>query len=250
MWTLKQGSPLWLDLRKRFLITGSRVPALVGCHYESLNAYYQTKRFGKVRAQSDFTSDAMAWGNDNEERAFQDFLKDFPPTPRAPCEWRYSDGLHVWGHMPTVAGSPDACGYWKGSGNPPWTLEIKCPYAGKWQNADTATEMFQKKPQHWIQLQMNMACCGSVLGAFYVWDYSPDADRKRRRLVICKQDPILVDWLKEKIVWWEELLKKENPPSSIRLPNGTKADALVLIKASTENSITMDRWYYDDMDML
>lgn len=245
---LRQGSPLWLDLRKRFLITGSRVPALVGCHYESLNAYYQAKRFGKTKPPRDFTSEAMAWGNDHEEEAFSRFLEDFKATTKIDnIDWRYSDGMHVWAKEPDVAGSPDACGYnqW-GVGLPPWTLEIKCPYAGTWHEQDNVHDMFQKKPQHWMQLQVNMACCGSPYGAFYVWDSNPDQSIERRRIVICNRDDQLLDWLRSRIHWWKGVMTKEPAPKAVRLIAGTKKDALKRVLRSTKNSIMAERWYYSE----
>jgi hypothetical protein len=235
-------------MRKRFLITGSRVPALVGCHYESLNAYYQAKRFGKTKPERDFTSEAMAWGNDHEEDAYNAFLGDFKAaTGRDDIDWRYSDGMHIWLKEPSVAGSPDACGYnqW-GVGLPPWTLEIKCPYAGTWHEEDSVHDMFQKKPQHWIQMQVNMACCGSPFGAFYVWDCNPDRSIERRRIVILNRDEALLDWLRGKILWWKSVMEKDPPPENVRLVNGTKKGALRIIRRSTQRSIVTDRWYYGD----
>lgn len=232
---------MWFDLRKKFLITGSRVPALVGCHYESLNAYYQLKRFGKEKVASSFTSDAMAWGNRNEERAYNRFLEVFPVTG---VEWRYSDGMHVWPGRPHVAGSPDGCGYEKGVLFPPWCLEIKCPYYGLWHVPKDPVEMFGNKPQHWIQLQINMACCNSTRGAFWVWDCAPDESEERGRLVTCAFDTDLCQWLDKRIDWWKETLEKDPPAPSLRLEPGVKKEAMKRIRQSVRKSVIMDRWFY------
>lgn len=184
----------------------------------------------------------MNWGSDKEETAFEAFLEDFGrPSDLA---WRYSDGLHVWADDGAVAASPDAVAYTPGQFLPLWCLEIKCPYAGKWQDEPFAEGMFLKKPQHWIQTQMNMACCGTPLGAFYVWTGSPDEEQPvRRRLIKLQADKDFVTFLRGKIDWWKEILAEDNPRKMLRVPVGWKDETLMRIEDSVRRSVTSDETF-------
>jgi len=246
---LTQGSPLWLACRSRFAITGSRVPCLVGCHYESLNSFYQKKVFGKVKKHTEFSVQCMAWGSNNEENAFKQFLRDIKNSDfdvSRGITWKYSDGLHIWAKDPEVAASPDAVAYDR-EDDPFICLEIKCPFAGKWHHG-SAFEMFQKKPQHWIQLQMNMACCDCPMGAFYVWTAASDDHMPERRLILCREDKKFVKYLRTKINWWKEILylaSDGRPSKQLRVPSGWKAEALDEIKNSVERAVFSEELFIE-----
>lgn len=249
MRALKQGSETWLRARKGFLITGSRIPCLVGCHYESLNSFYQKKMFGKERTKSALALECMKWGSDMEELAYKDFLDDIATMPIirhhmcTDTDWKYSNGLHIWRKNTDVAASPDGVGYRKGV--PTWCLEIKCPYQGVW-HMNKPVDLFRKKPQHWIQLQMNMACCRTPFGAFYVWARSEEGTL--RKLILCNEDRKFVGYLERKIRWFAEVMQAERAKmpeyraEKLHVPRGWRAEALKEIKDSVKRSV----WFEDE----
>ena len=142
---------------------------------------------------------AMRYGNENENRAREDYLSNLRSTsPNAVVK---KTGLHIPHQHPWLGASPDGLVTDPSSNNPEGLLEIKCPFRAKdttlvelctekrhkssnmFLKYQPSTKSFTLKRTHsyYFQVQGQMLVTGRSWCDFYVWTPRRD-DRVRERI--------------------------------------------------------------------
>lgn len=155
----KQDSNEWKEARKKYAVTASVAPEIVGVGYKSPYKRWQIDR-GLVPAQDDdpMLIQIQKQGQEDEPFVVDRFVHWF--YERSNPVYTFQCGLfehpvHNW-----LAASPDRRVWFPSVGQEQYILEVKTKQRGG--DAELPTD------NHYIQIQTQLACVPQASGAFFV----------------------------------------------------------------------------------
>lgn len=154
----EQRSAEWLEARKRFKLTASVVPDLLGVGYKTRMARIAILRGHKEDTFTAYSRAVMQQGTDREPEALELLTELAGPTPRV----KLGNGIfwnRVW---PWMGATPDGTYNHRGYGTTLCPIETKAP-----EN----TEEFKpiKLVQYRIQLEVQMRCMAAPEGWLFIY---------------------------------------------------------------------------------
>lgn len=237
---VEPGTPLWHWLRKnRYFITGSNVANVMGIGYQSRKAYFEEVVLGKKKPASEFLIEAMKHGTDTEPKAYEDFMQKIFKKSEKTWSHVYSPGIYNWAEHPEVGFSPDLVLLDK-KGRESVYVEIKCPFVGNWWERHR-DEIFVKKPQYYVQIQMGIAATGAEEGWLYIYipvskEESLEGMFTQRRLIRIKRDDDFINFCYDYIEKWKEIVDSGDVKNA-KLKRGEKGEVMDRLLASFYNSV-------------
>ncbi len=224
---IKQTSTIWFNLRTHMRLTSSNMGRALGVDpNESRMSYWKRKVLKTPEpAKSEFVQACLEHGIQTEPIAIDKFWTKFGPYNRMV----HSPGLFLYPKDVSICASPDGLLYDKEE-RLRAVIEIKCPYVGNWWQAEPL-DVFTKKPQYYLQIQIQMQCCEVRQGYFYIYVAPTEEEEEIDRVFIVKRDDTL--WTNLYTLFneiYEVAQAKEF--GKLRMKKGEKPEIMAMIQES------------------
>lgn len=203
---INQGGFVWSIIRTKFFCTSTSISTLLGINPYETRTSYLNRMIRKERKQfSEFAKAAMEHGVKTEKLAFDHLSAKIWHYSEGELYTQYSPGLFMWNEDPSIAASPDGLVIEKATGKIISCIEIKCPYSGSWWASKDPDQIFEKKPQFYIQMQVQMACVDCKQCEFFI--YADGHEGTYTTWIEVKRDDEFIEYLHEEIQPWREIVE-------------------------------------------
>lgn len=231
---VKQGSTIWKLLRKQACdFTSTSVPTIMGINpYESRTAFVRRLQKGEEKKFDEFAQQAMAHGQEREAEAFKVLNEEFLVPDYIGT---YSPGLYTWKEDRRIGASPDAVFSNAQTKKEMGCVEIKCPFTGSWWHSFDPVQIFEKKPQYYIQAQLQLACTDTHTCLFFIYCVNSEDDACYVLIQITRDDELLKYILDHCNKWREILMAEEIPVSVLRCTGDERREHFNQLGSSVVN---------------
>lgn len=213
---ITQGGFIWSCVRKNFFCTSTSISTLLGINpYESRTSYLNRMVKKEKKQFSEFAKAAMEHGVITEQLAFDHLSAKILHYSEGKLITQYSPGIFMYNKDPSIAASPDGLVINNRTGKIVSCIEIKCPYSGSWWVSKDPDEIFQKKPQFYIQMQIQMACVDCGKCEFFI--FADGHEGTYTTWIRVKRDNDFIDYLHSEIQPWREVV---DDPTKLELVKG------------------------------